>query len=76
MNSPIGWVGGKRLLAKKIVSLFPKHNLYCEVFGGGASVLLAKSSDFSCAGVPHYCEIFNDINGELITLLSLNMTKK
>ena len=40
MKSFIPWIGGKSLLAKKIVSLFPDNiQRYIEVFGGGGSVL-------------------------------------
>ena len=43
MKSFIPWVGGKSLLAKKIVSMFPDNfDRYIEVFGGGGSVLFAK----------------------------------
>jgi len=42
-HSFINWVGGKRLLRKKIEPLIPKDILsYLEVFGGGAWVLLYK----------------------------------
>ena len=37
MKSFIPWIGGKRLLVKRIVSLFPDNiNRYIDVFGGGA----------------------------------------
>lgn len=42
MKTPISYYGGKQTLAKKIISLFPKHNLYCEPFAGGLAVLFAK----------------------------------
>lgn len=43
MKSFIPWIGGKSLLAKKIVSMFPDDfDRYIEVFGGGGSVLFAK----------------------------------
>lgn len=34
MNSPIGWIGGKRALRKEIIELFPKDGVgrYIEVF--------------------------------------------
>jgi len=33
LKSPIGWVGGKSKLKQEIISLFPKHKHYVEVFG-------------------------------------------
>lgn len=56
----LGWVGGKSLLASRIVELLPKHSCYVEVFGGGGSVLFRKYSS------KH--EVFNDINSDLINL--------
>lgn len=58
--SPIGWVGGKRQLAPFIISLFPEHKHYIEVFGGGLSVLFCKQRS--------YCETINDFDGDLINL--------
>lgn len=58
MNSPIPWLGGKRLLRKRVISLFPEHKCYVEVFGGGAWVLFGKE--------PSSVEVLNDIDGELI----------
>jgi DNA adenine methylase len=69
MNSIIGWVGGKRLLRKVIVPLIPKHNTYCEPFGGAAWILFGKSEDHKVWQVSKkhkYREVLNDINGELI----------
>ncbi len=69
MNSVIGWVGGKRLLRKVIVPLIPKHNVYCEPFGGAAWILFGKSEDHKVWQVSKkhkYREVLNDINGELI----------
>lgn len=34
LKSPIGWIGGKSKLKKEIISLFPEHKHYVEVFGG------------------------------------------
>lgn len=44
--------GGKFLLAKWIISHFPDHKVYTEVFGGGGSVLMLKPRA--------YAEVYND----------------
>lgn len=63
MKSFIPWVGGKTLLAKKIVSLFPdKIDRYIEVFGGGGSVLFYGNQPRASL------EIYNDANGDLVNL--------
>jgi len=60
MNSFLAYMGGKSLLAKKIVSRIPKHNCYCEVFAGAAWILFKKEES--------EVEIINDINTDLVTL--------
>lgn len=60
LNSPIGWVGGKRLLRKKIIAMLPPHSDYIEVFGGAGWVLFGKEPTVSKA------EVYNDVNEELV----------
>jgi DNA adenine methylase len=69
MNSIISWVGGKKYLRQFIIPQIPKHDLYCEVFGGAGWVLFGKSpdkNDWQINKKVKYTEIYNDINGELV----------
>lgn len=62
MKSFIPWIGGKTLLAKKIIAEFPgDFDRYIEVFGGGGSVLFAADSHADM-------EVYNDRSGELVNL--------
>lgn len=54
------YFGGKWALAEWIVSFFPSHRIYCEPFGGGASVLLQKPRAYS--------EVYNDLDGEVVNV--------
>lgn len=61
-KSPISRVGGKYRLADKIISLFPEHTLYVEVFGGAGHILFKKP--------PSKVEIYNDIDRNLVCFFS------
>lgn len=56
----IRWHGGKFMLAGKILPFFPRHNLYTEAYGGGASLLLRKPRSKG--------EIYNDLDQTLVHL--------
>ena len=58
MRSPIVWLGGKGRFVKHLLPLIPEHVTYVEPFGGGASLLFAKS--------PSKVEVYNDIDSGLV----------
>ena len=47
-------------MVAKLLPLIPPHHIYCEVFGGGASLLCAKE--------PSAVEVYNDIDSRLVNL--------
>ena len=64
MNSFISWIGGKKLLRKKILENFPDcgiFNRYIEVFGGAGWVLFSVDKHAKM-------EVYNDVNGNLVNL--------
>ncbi|MDE6035896.1 MAG: DNA adenine methylase [Ruminococcus sp.] len=62
MKSFIPWIGGKNLLAKKIIPMFPdSFQRYIEVFGGGAAVLFHRERHAKT-------EIYNDLDNGLVNL--------
>ena len=67
MKPPLTYYGGKQKLAQKIISMIPKHRLYCEPFFGGGAVFFAKQ--------PIDLEIINDNNGELINFYKVVKTQ-
>jgi DNA adenine methylase len=60
IRPPVKWHGGKRYLAARIIEHFPKHRIYIEPFGGGASVLLNKE--------PCDVETYNDLDERISRL--------
>lgn len=66
MKPPLTYYGGKQKLAMKIISMIPKHRIYCEPFFGGGAVFFAKE--------PAPLEVINDLNGELINFYKVVKT--
>ena len=54
------YYGGKSKIANKIISYFPEHTLYVEVFGGSAELLFRKKSS--------NVEVYNDIDQGLCAI--------
>ena len=63
MRTPITYYGGKQNLSERIVSMMPRHKIYCEPFFGGGAVFFAKPK----AGI----EVINDKNGLLINFFKV-----
>lgn len=64
INRPaIRYHGGKFRLAPWITSHFPKHQIYCESFGGAASVLLNKPRSHG--------EIYNDLDSDVVNFFKV-----
>jgi len=60
LRSPIRWFGGKGNMVAKLLRFVPEHHIYCEVFGGGASLLFRKT--------PAPVEVYNDLDEGLVNL--------
>ena len=60
LNSFIAWIGGKRILRTRIITILPTHKTYVEVFGGAGWVLFGKE--------PSEVEVWNDLNSGLVNL--------
>jgi DNA adenine methylase len=60
MTAILRYFGGKVLMARKIIGLFPSHDAYIEPYAGGAAVLLAKPR---CK-----LEVYNDLDGDVVNL--------
>jgi len=56
----VNWYGGKRKLARQIISIMPEHEHYVEVFMGGAAVYFNKPKASR--------NTLNDINSNLVNL--------
>lgn len=57
------YFGGKWMLAPWILSHMPAHRIYCEPYGGGASVLMRKPRS--------YAEVYNDLDGDVVNVFRM-----
>lgn len=63
LRSSLPWMGGKYHSAPRIVKAFPplrNYDVYVDLFGGAAHVLLQRSQ------YKHHVEVYNDINSDLV----------
>lgn len=58
MHKLFGYPGGKWPVRHMVVSVFPEHKTYVDVFGGSAAILLTKEKSPG--------EVFNDKNEQLV----------
>lgn len=62
MPTILNWYGGKQKLSRQIISMFPEHKRYVEVFMGSAAVFFNKPKAQD--------NILNDFNGNLVNLFT------
>ena len=67
MRTPITYYGGKQRMGATIVSMFPKHKIYCEPFFGGGAVFFMKPK----VGL----EVINDHNNMLINFYQVTQNQ-
>ena len=63
IRSPLSYFGAKQRLSKNIIALFPKHEVFVDVFCGSGAILFAKRTS--------KIEVINDINGHLATFFQV-----
>lgn len=61
--SLVRWAGGKGKQLGDLLPLIPRTRIYCEPFGGGASVLLNRERS--------EVEVYNDLDGALVNLFEV-----
>lgn len=64
----LSYQGSKFRIANWIISFFPDHKVYCECFGGTASVLMRKPRALT--------EIYNDNNSKIYDVFKLLRNKE
>ncbi|HLL79834.1 MAG TPA: DNA adenine methylase [Ktedonobacteraceae bacterium] len=59
-RAPFAYYGGKSYLVPTLLQVLPKHEVYCEVFGGSGVLLFNKKSA--------RLEVFNDLHSGIVNL--------
>jgi DNA adenine methylase len=68
LRSPINWIGSKGRMVAKLLPYIPAHRIYVELFGGGASMLVARD--------PSDVEVYNDLNSGLVNFFRVLRDQK
>lgn len=64
MRRPLlNYFGGKYTLREWIISKFPEHKIFVDVFGGGGNIILAKP--------PAKLDVYNDIDSEVYNVFKM-----
>ena len=63
LRSALSYFGSKQKLSKHIIPLFPKHDVFIDVFCGSGAILFAKRAS--------KVEVINDINGHITTFFRI-----
>lgn len=61
MIGPLPYVGGKRRVANRLLTLIPPHETYVEPFAGGAQLFFHKPRS--------RVEVLNDVDGQVVNFL-------
>ena len=67
MDCVVQYMGGKSYIADWIISIFPKHTCYVEVFGGAGTVLFNKQ--------PSKVEVYNDMWNDIVVFFEVLKNK-
>lgn len=61
--SAFPYIGGKYAIAKWVISHFPEHQIFVDVFGGAGNITIQKESS--------EIEVLNDINSDIVNFFRM-----